>query len=422
MGAIVEEAARITDPIEHSHALAGIIAGVVVGAIVGVAIVATGGAAVAVAAVVVAGCTGASFGGMIGELAGSLWTSKAGEISSGAETVFIHNLKAARAVADTVDCHSGEHIAQGSETVSIEKQPAARKGDKTTCDGTISAGFPRVLVGTGRATYLPINSEVPLWLELGVMALGLVGGVGEIAMAARGAKLFMAARLGGGLVAGTLGGAGANWLGGKIFGEGSKGQKILAFTGGLAAGMLGSRAAGKGLTSYREGVARDFYMKEGLTYDRELGAMRPFKPSEVDSHLRGIDFRHPVRVIDNPPGELGQIQGPGGRQGQYYAADGTRPTNIGIGDLGTTSTGGVAPKQSVLYSVPEGKPALRTTAASIDDTWSVKGLSQPSEGGATQYYIPDANGITPLSGARPLAPEALTTLPTFPTPPTPPTP
>ena len=245
MGAIVEEAARITDPIEHSHALMGIIAGVVAGAIIGAAIVLTGGAAVAVAAVVVGACTGASFGGMIGELAGSLWTSKAGEISSGAATVFIGKLKAARAVEDTVDCHSGEKIAQGSETVSIERQPAARKGDKTTCDGTISAGFPRVLVGTGRATYLPINPEVPLWLELGVMALGLVGGVGEIALASRGLKLVMAARLGAGLVTGTLGSLGGNWLGGKIFGEGSKGQKILTAAGGLLAGMLGSSAVKK---------------------------------------------------------------------------------------------------------------------------------------------------------------------------------
>lgn len=242
MGAIVEEAARIQDPIEHSHALAGIIGGLVAGAIIGAAIVLTGGAAVAVGAVIVGACTGASFGGMIGQLAGSLWTSKAGEICSGAATVFIHQQKAARAVADTVDCHSGEHIAQGSETVSIERQPAARKGDKTTCDGTISAGFPRVLVGTGRATYLPISPEVPLWLEIGVMALGLVGGIGEIALASRGLRMVMAARLGAGLVTGTLGSIGGSLLGGAIFGEGSKGQRILTAAGGLLAGMLGSAA------------------------------------------------------------------------------------------------------------------------------------------------------------------------------------
>lgn len=242
MGDIVEEAARITDPIEHSHALAGIIGGLIVGAVIGAAIVLSGGTALAVGALIVGTCTGASFGGMIGQLAGSLWTSKAGEICSGAATVFIHQLKAARAIEDTVDCHSGEKIAQGSKTVSIERQPAARKGDKTTCDGTISAGFPRVLVGTGRETYLAISPEVPLWLELGVMALGLVGGIGEIALASRGLRLVMAARLGTGLVTGTLGAIGASMIGGAIFGEGSKGQRILTAAGGLLGGMLGSAA------------------------------------------------------------------------------------------------------------------------------------------------------------------------------------
>ena len=80
-----------------------------------------------------------------------------------------------------------------------------------------------------------------------------------------------------GLVAGTAGSLGAGWVGGQIFGEGSKGQRILTFVGGLGTGMLGSRAAGKGLMSYREGVARNFYLREGLTYDPKLGALPGFE-------------------------------------------------------------------------------------------------------------------------------------------------
>lgn len=237
----VDLAARFDDPIEHSHALECLIAGLIVGAVVGAAIAASGG--LALGPILVAGATSASFGGMIGQLGGSLWPkSAAGHITSGAATVFIGSKAAARAIVDTVDCDAGEHIAQGSKTVSIEQNPAARKGDKTTCDGTIEDGCPTVWIGNEQATYLEIHGEVPLWLELTVMALGLLGGVGEIALASRGLRLVMATRLGAGLVTGTIGAYGGNWLGGLIFGEGSAGQRVTGFLGGLLGGVLGSHA------------------------------------------------------------------------------------------------------------------------------------------------------------------------------------
>lgn len=178
MSAICEPAARFQDPIEHSSALAGLVAGLVVGAVVGAAIVFSGGAALG--PILVAACTGASLGGTIGEFAGSFITSEAGHICSGAESVLIGGQKAARAIADTVDCDAGQHIAQGSETVFIERFPAARKSDKTTCGGTIANGSPNVIFGSGRADYMTVGREVPLWLELGVIALGLVGPIAEI--------------------------------------------------------------------------------------------------------------------------------------------------------------------------------------------------------------------------------------------------
>jgi len=183
MSAICEPAARFQDPIEHSSALAGLVAGLVVGAVVGAAIVFSGGAALG--PILVAACTGASLGGTIGEFAGSFITSEAGHVCSGAESVLIGGQKAARAIADTVDCDAGQHIAQGSETVFIERFPAARKSDKTTCGGTIANGFPSVIVGSGRTDYLDVGDEVPLWLEIGVMVLGLVGMIGEIGLALR---------------------------------------------------------------------------------------------------------------------------------------------------------------------------------------------------------------------------------------------
>lgn len=183
MSAICEPAARFQDPIEHSSALAGLVAGLVVGAVVGAAIVFSGGAALG--PILVAACTGASLGGTIGEFAGSFITSEAGHICSGAESVLIGGQKAARAIADTVDCDAGQHIAQGSETVFIERFPAARKSDKTTCGGTIADGFPNVILGSGRADYMEVGREVPLWLEIGVMVLGIVSVAFELGLLLR---------------------------------------------------------------------------------------------------------------------------------------------------------------------------------------------------------------------------------------------
>lgn len=196
MGDVCEPAARFDDPIEHSHALSGLVTGMAIGLAAvafGAAVLLSGGTALAVAPVVFAACTAASLGGTIGQLAGSLWVSEAGKITSGAESVIIGGEKAARAMVDTVGCHPGKLIAQGSETVFIERYPAARKGDKTVCDGTISEGFPDVIVGSGRASYLDIDSEVPVWLEIGVMILGLVGPIGEIVLVLRARAALMIA-------------------------------------------------------------------------------------------------------------------------------------------------------------------------------------------------------------------------------------
>lgn len=171
------EAARKDDAIEHSLALEGLIAGVIIGAIIGVATVATGG----VAAVVIAAATAASTGGFIGQVAGGFLHRKAGKIVTGAGVVQIGGKPAARAVADKVDCHAEQRIAQGSMTVFIEDYAAARIDDKTECDGKIAEGHPRTRIGLDPGTYLKIGSEVPWWLEAAVAALSLPGIIRGIA-------------------------------------------------------------------------------------------------------------------------------------------------------------------------------------------------------------------------------------------------
>ncbi|MFG1174160.1 PAAR domain-containing protein, partial [Erwiniaceae bacterium CAU 1747] len=54
-------------------------------------------------------------------------------------------------------------IAQGSDTVFINGQPAARKGDKTECGATIRQGAKTVFIGVEGATYLNVASEFAWW-------------------------------------------------------------------------------------------------------------------------------------------------------------------------------------------------------------------------------------------------------------------
>lgn len=70
-----------------------------------------------------------------------------GPISSGAPTVLIGNLPAAR-VGDMAVCVGPpDTIAKGSATVIIAGMPAARIGDNTAHGGVIVMGMPTVLIG-----------------------------------------------------------------------------------------------------------------------------------------------------------------------------------------------------------------------------------------------------------------------------------
>ncbi|QHG65307.1 PAAR domain-containing protein [Pseudomonas putida] len=231
-------AARLGDPIEHSSALGGLLAGLAIGAgavLIGIAVVGTGGfGAVALAAMVGAGAaTGAGIGQLIGSL--SFACSEAGQIRSGSSNVSINGKSAARAHLDNAECskHPGgpRILAQGSDTVYINGQPAARVGDRTVCDGKVSSGSPDVFIGGGTETTDAIDPEVPVILERAVMALGIAS-----ALVFASPILVFA-----GLVGGVAGGMAGHWAGGELFGEGSDGQKLLAFGGALLGGGLGAK-------------------------------------------------------------------------------------------------------------------------------------------------------------------------------------
>lgn len=208
------EAARVTDPIEHTSALAGFL----IGAVIGVALIAavafatfTCGFGVALLAGLVAG-VGASAILSLGEAIGKMFSSPSGAIVTGSANVFINGKPAAYATLSGTACDKHNPVplvAQGSTNVFINGRPAARKDDKITCGAAIGDGSHDTFIHGGTETYLPVDDEVPPWLRTTVdwaFALaGLVGGLAGLVKAAGGlsrAVLPCAAKFIGGFVLG----------------------------------------------------------------------------------------------------------------------------------------------------------------------------------------------------------------------------
>ncbi|WUR11020.1 PAAR domain-containing protein [[Empedobacter] haloabium] len=232
-----------------SWLLKGLLIGAAI-AVAGVAIVGTGG----LAAVAVVGA-GAAMGAGLGEAMSTM--SFAGKevtgaiAATGSPNVFVNTLAAARAHVDMVACskHPGPiPIATGSGQVFINGMPAARVDDKTGCSAVITKGSANVYIGGGTVQTDTINPEdlVPGWVH-GAL---LVVGVGSAIILA-GPVIAV-----GGLVGAFAGGYGGSWVGGKVFGEGSDGQKWSAIAGSFLGGFLGAKGAPKAWEFARGGAPK----------------------------------------------------------------------------------------------------------------------------------------------------------------------
>lgn len=235
------EAARFTDPIEHSAALAGLLVGLLAGAALGAFVVATGGLGGIVAAAVIGGA--AATGAGVGEVLGSLSFVpgiSSGAIASGSPDVFTNDLLAARTTLDFVACsgtppvcipgHQGKRIAQGSATVFINDEHAARRTDKIECSAKIEDGSHDVFIGGETVSTLPLEAEVPWLWHAAVAAIGLASAVVLLG------PVVAAASFAGSLVGGHLAVEGAAALG-----LGEDAQKIAGLLGSFAGGLVGAR-------------------------------------------------------------------------------------------------------------------------------------------------------------------------------------
>lgn len=201
-------AARLNDPIAHTSMLGNLAkmgGSLIAGALVGAAltfvtaaavtfVVGTGGlglgAVLAIGFAVSMAMEGSGLNEFIDHQINRLADafippSIEGKIASGSWDVNVNSQPAARAASpdtqDTVACDkhaSGPPpmLAQGSDNVFINNHPAARKGDQTTCGGTVAAGSDDVFIGGGTVTVREIHDERPWWINALGMALGVITG------------------------------------------------------------------------------------------------------------------------------------------------------------------------------------------------------------------------------------------------------
>ncbi|HFB65139.1 MAG TPA: hypothetical protein ENJ60_06320 [Aeromonadales bacterium] len=118
--------------------------------------------------------------------------------------------------------------------------------------------------------------------------------------------------------------------------------------------------------------------------------------AKIEGHMMGIDFNKPVEVVVLPKDKLlYQYQVPNGPQGYYYTEPGVKPSSVGISSKAKDwNTGKIVKKQVNVYKTIDKIEVLQSSAAKIDDTWSIPGETISTDGGGIQYFIMDSSVIS----------------------------
>jgi len=128
-------------------------------------------------------------------------------------------------------------------------------------------------------------------------------------------------------------------------------------------------------TATRQAIAYNFYKSAG------------WSDAKILNHLQGIDFTQPVDVISIPQDtRVVQYQIPGAPVGNYFAPVGTPANTLGIYTSGLVGN---------VYTATEPITVLRSTSASITDTWSMQraGWQIQTQGGSIQFFAPNQGGF-----------------------------
>lgn len=150
----------------------------------------------------------------------------------------------------------------------------------------------------------------------------------------------------------------------------------------------------KGMTKKEAVMFRRAVRNERRNFAKQFYENAGFRKTDIDSHLRGIDFNKPVSIETVPPPQsfvqYQSIKDGKFRRGNYYTSDmNAKPTDLGIHENFVFRKGGREFKK-FKTTIDNIKPqnALVSTANGITDDWSVPGKSYMTKGGAIQYFMP----------------------------------
>lgn len=281
----IPAAARLGDEIAHGWGVLSMVAGAVVGAVVGAAVVAATAATGGLALVIIAGAV-AGGGLAMFQLAKGLSTifslpePTTGILARGSPNVFINLKQGMRAGEDVSASCSGlpfNHpwwpapvtIAEGSKTVTINGQPAARIGSMMVCGAHIKNGSQNVFIG-GPTARVAFVFDLESWLHTGLEVLGI------------GAVLF------GGPVA---------W--------------VLAIAGGYGfsqLGKLGDRL-GPGYSDLLQGIAGMGLLLSGPKLASMLKSETPLSPEELLAKAQRVEPEVTGKLSDLAEANGGRMEG-----------------------------------------------------------------------------------------------------------------
>ncbi len=323
-------------------------------------------------------------------------------IVSGSGDTIVGFMPAAR-VGDSLVC--GDSIVQGSSNVFINNKMAARIGDSTAHGGKIVVGFPTVLIGESSQSStlkLAAKSGAPFCEECEKARKAA-----EAEAAKKKAAEQKATPPPDSVVVPPK----------TAKDPPPKPQVELKGVSPETVALAAKKGDTPEQRKARAEVARAFYAQNGFEYvakdkldengrkifvpddgnpngirqTEKVWERKPIEPAKIRSHIRGIDFSKPVSFGPQPPipKDLTQWQAPGGRQGSYYAHEGTTCDELGIHHSAAGKGEEPVAKINLPYAMNGSAPYLKSTSGPIHDTWSIYRRRHHTNGGGTQYYVPE---------------------------------
>ena len=108
----------------------------------------------------------------------------------------------------------------------------------------------------------------------------------------------------------------------------------------------------------------------------------------LDTYKLGIDFSKPVRILHVKKGDkFIQYQIPGAPQGNFYALEGTTPSELGISEWGYDSEYELTVKKRArIYIATKDFKVLASYAAAVVDDWSTPEDETQTDGSKLQLF------------------------------------